>query len=230
MLPPLPPFPFNSSTTTEPNLIDASVTFNVVAIQFSDPECTDPTGVEEIAADEDFANCYTLIDGGPHYLSECRSEGVLVTQQFSANDDTCTGEVNMTLSRNESLVVCVLVLMLNGWWYMLEKFEQIGSSWFPLYIEQCFDIYMVAGSGWQFDGGSTVVGLPNRVYKFCLPLDDASLSPFLRRDTASSRRVLAYAGWSRHSIARKGCYASTFVLLWRRYVNLKSETTRTPSS
>lgn len=99
---------------TEPSSIDPSTTFNVIGIQFTDAECTDPTGVEEVVADEDFENCYTLVEEGPHLLSKCLGDGLLLTQQFSAHDSTCTGEVNINTPASQNVMYHAVLRLLSN--------------------------------------------------------------------------------------------------------------------
>lgn len=93
MLPSVHPTITTATTTAEPSAIDPSTTYNVIGIQFTDPTCKDPTGVEEIVSGETFENCYSIYFGGPKYVSACPRQGLFVTQQFAAADTTCTGEV-----------------------------------------------------------------------------------------------------------------------------------------
>lgn len=93
---PLPTYvPFNAPAAV-PTEMGPLSTFNVKGLQFTDAECTDPTGETEIVSTGMFGSCSPIYEGGPRFMSGCQREGLLLTQQFSADDTTCSDEARIT--------------------------------------------------------------------------------------------------------------------------------------
>lgn len=102
-----PPHPLNTCLP-EPSTISPN-SFNVVAAQYSDDECNNPTGTDSIVSGGDVSapgfsdeGCYPSESGGvdpaPTYpsmpfLSECLADGSVVIQAFGVSDNTCSGPV-----------------------------------------------------------------------------------------------------------------------------------------
>lgn len=88
-----PDFPV--TTIAEPSTI-AGDTFNLVALQHSDENCTDPTGAEEIISQDIFgydAGCTNFGGASSDSLFECRDDGSSIAQTFTSVDTSCTGDV-----------------------------------------------------------------------------------------------------------------------------------------
>ncbi|CAM9633276.1 unnamed protein product [Scytosiphon promiscuus] len=95
-------------TDDEPSTISPN-SFNIVAAQYSDEECNDPTGTESVVSGGDVSapgfsdeGCFLAEIGGidhnpifPNmpFLSECLADGSAMIQNFGISDDTCSGPV-----------------------------------------------------------------------------------------------------------------------------------------
>lgn len=85
----------------EPSVISPNV-FNVMAAQYTDDACEEPTGAEHVVLGSAVSApgfsteaCFAEEVGvsGLPFLSECLSDGKVLMHIFGVGDDTCEGEV-----------------------------------------------------------------------------------------------------------------------------------------
>lgn len=74
------------ASTISPNVV------NYIAAEYNDADCTDPTGNTVVVSG--FAGeCAQVTTGLLYTMGECRADGSAIIQLFSAEDNTCSGDV-----------------------------------------------------------------------------------------------------------------------------------------
>lgn len=74
--------------------------FNVLAMEYNDVNCTEPTGNGTVVVSGDIflegpndGSCYKLEAGSTHAHRRCLTTGSVISQTFASNDSTCSGQV-----------------------------------------------------------------------------------------------------------------------------------------
>lgn len=83
---------------------------NFLVNKYNDAGCTDATGNTEVLSGDTLGllsgECVELPEVG-YTVSECRADGSYITQYFSPEDDTCSGDVWDEFATEFSSPVCI---------------------------------------------------------------------------------------------------------------------------